>query len=223
VLDNFLSRYPQAFASQMTLLVSVASGRLPAGGNIRSAMTFRCLSGLVLCQIIFSQYAIKNQGTPGYNAASGRFLLAAVLPIVSGADVEPYIDPARTPAILDDEARDRRERPDELYKPGLTTDQIQQATENGRRAAENVKRESRLAGRIATHAILRDPIGFLGLGWSSYLDYFDEPFMRGRVRFESARRDFDANDLSNLAEHQLHGTVDTAEVQSPVRSYFEAV
>jgi hypothetical protein len=181
------------------------------------------LASLVLCQIIFSQYAIKNQGTPGYNAASGRFLLAAVLPIVSGADVEPYIDPARTPAILDDEARDRRERPDELFKPGLTTDQIQQATENGRRAAENVKRESRLAGRIATHAILRDPIGFLGLGWSSYLDYFDEPFMRGRVRFESARRDFDANDLSNLAEHQLHGTVDTAEVQSPVRSYFEAV
>ena len=46
--------------------------------------------------------------------------------------------------------------------------------------------------------------------------------MRGRVRFEGGRRNFDANDLSNFAEHRLHGAVETAEVQSPVRSYFEA-
>jgi hypothetical protein len=69
-----------------------------------------------------------------------------VLPIVSRADVEPYIDPARTPAILDGLARDRTSRSIEMFKPGLTTDQIQHATENGKNAAENVKRESRLAG-----------------------------------------------------------------------------
>lgn len=172
------------------------------------------LASLVLCQVIFSQYAIQNQGVPGYNAASGRFLLAAVLPIVSRADVEFYIDPGRIPAILDDDARDRRARPGELFKPGLTADEIQQAT-------ETVKKESRLAGSIATHAILRDPMGFLRLAWLSYLDYFDEPFVRGQVRSESARREFDPDDLSNLAEHQLRGLVNTAAVQSPVRSYFE--
>jgi hypothetical protein len=173
------------------------------------------LASLVLCQLIFSQYAIRNQGVPGYNAASGRFLLAAVVPIVSRADVEPYIDPARIPAILDDDARDRRARPKEMFQPGLTTDQIQKAT-------ETVNKESRLAGSIATHAILRDPMGFLRLAWSTYLDYFDEPFVRGQVWTQSGRPEFDPGDLSNLAEHQLRGSVNTALVQSPVRSYFEA-
>ena len=172
------------------------------------------LASLVLCQVIFSQYAIKNQGVPGYNAASGRFMLAAVLPIVSRADVEAYIDPSRTPAILDEAARNRRARPDELFQPGKAADQVQQAT-------GNVKEESRLASSIATHAILRDPIGFLGLSWSTYLDYFDGPFIHRRVSFEAAKREFDSNDLSNLAERQLQGTVNTAAVQSPVRSYFE--
>ena len=176
---------------------------------------------LALCQVAFSHYAIEYQGVRGYNAASGQFLLAAVMPIVSRDDVQPYIDPERTPAILDDRARDRRSRPDELFKSGLAADEIQQATENGRVATENVKRESRLAGRIATHAILRDPIGFLGLAWASYLDYFDDPFMHARVSFEAAKREFDPNELSNLAEHQIQGVVNTAAVQSPVRSYFE--
>jgi hypothetical protein len=179
------------------------------------------LVSLVLCQVVFSQYAIKNQGTPGFNAASGRFQLAAVLPIVSRDDVQPYIDPERTPAILDYKARDRRSRPDELFKPGLAADEIQRATENGRSAAENVKQESRLGSGIATHAILRDPIGFLGLAWSTYLDYFDEPFLRGRVSFEAGTRDFDPGALSNLAEHQIYGEMHTKDIQSPVRSYFE--
>ena len=173
------------------------------------------LVSLALCQFIFSQYAIKNQGTPGYNAASGRFMLGAVLPIVSRDDIQPYIDPERTPAILDDRARDRRARPDELFQPGLAADEIQQAT-------ENVKEESRLASRIASHAIVRDPIGFLGLAWSTCLDYFDEPFIRYRVSFEAGTRDFDPGALSNLAEHQIYGAVHTKDIQSPVRSYFEA-
>jgi hypothetical protein len=177
--------------------------------------TAAMLASLVLCQVIFSQYAIQNQGVPGYNAASGRFLLAAVVPMVSRADVEAYIDPARIPAILDDHARNRRARPEELFQPGLTADQI-------RRATEAVKKESRLAGSIAIHAVLRDPMGFLRLAWSSYLDYFDEPFMRGQVWVQSGRPEFDPIDLSNLAEHQVRGSVNTTEIPSPVRSYFEA-
>ena len=85
-----------------------------------------------------------------------------------------------------------------------------------------MNKESRLAGSIATHAILRDPIGFLRLAWSTYLDYFDEPFVRGQVWIQSGRPEFDPDDLSNLAAHQINGSVNTALVQSPVRSYFEA-
>jgi len=173
------------------------------------------LASLVVCQLIFSQYAIRNQGVPGYNAASGRFLLAAVMPIVSRVDVEPYIDPTRIPAILDDHARNRRERPDELFQPGRTADQIRQVT-------ETVKKESRLSGSIATHALLRDPMGFLRLGWSTYLDYFDEPFVRRQVWIQTGRPEFESDDLSNLAKHELHGLVNTTELPSPVRSYFEA-
>jgi hypothetical protein len=173
------------------------------------------LASLVLYQLIFSQFAIQNQGVPGYNAASGRFLLAAVLPIVSRADLEPYIDPVRVPAILDDAARDRRARPKELFQPGWTADQIRQAT-------GTVKEESRLSGSIAAHAILRDPVGFLRLAWSTYLDYFDWPFLRGQVWSQTGRPEFDSHDLSNLAEHQVHGFVNTMEVPSAVRSYFEA-
>jgi hypothetical protein len=192
-------------ASMLTLLFFIYRD-YRAGGAL--------LVSLVLCQLVFSQYAIKNQGTPAYNAASGRFMLAAVLPIVSRDDLEPYIDPERVPAILDDRARDRRSRPGEMFQPGLAADQIQQAT-------QNVNKESRLASRIASHAIFRDPIGFLGLAWSTYLDYFDGPFIRGRVSIEAGTRDFDPGALSNLAEHQIYGTMHTKDVQSPVRSYFE--
>ena len=61
-----------------------------------------------------------------------------------------------------------------------------------------------------------------GLAWSTCLDYFDEPFIRYRVSFEAGTRDFDPGALSNLAEHQIYGAVHTKDIQSPVRSYFEA-
>ncbi len=179
-------------------------------------------ASLVLFQLAFSHYALEYQGVRGYNAASGRFLLAAVLPIVSRADVEPYIDPAQTPAILDDKARDRRWRPAEMFKPGLATDQIQHATEKGTKAAENVKRENRLASHIAIHALLRDPVGFIDLAWLGYLDYFDEPWAYGRVLEEAGNQEFVPGVIPLLAEHGIDDVVDTASVQTPVRSYFEA-
>ncbi len=173
------------------------------------------LVSLVLCQAVFSHFAIKEQGAPGYNAASGRFMLAGVLPIVSGDDVQPYVDPARTPAILDDHARDRRARPQELFQPGFAADQIQ-------KASENLREESRLASSIATHAILRNPIGFLDLAWSTYLDYFDEQLTHGRVLDEAGKREFRPDELPYFTEHQIYDVVNTAAVRSPVRSYFEA-
>jgi hypothetical protein len=172
------------------------------------------LISLVVCQAVFSRYAIENQGAPGYNAASGRYLLGAVLPIVSRDDVQPYVDPLKTPAILDEAARNPRARPNEMFAPGLAADEIQQVT-------ETLKEESRLSSQIAVHAMIRDPIGFLGLAWSTYLDYFDEPFIRGKVAVNAGNGEFDADDLKNLAEHQLYGELNTAEVQSPVRGYFE--
>jgi len=181
--------------------------------DYRSGATL--LVSLVLCQLVFSHYAIKNQGTPGYNAASGRFMLAAVLPIVSRDDVQPYIDPVRMPAILDDDARNRRARPNELFNPGLVADEIQQAT-------ESVKKESELARRIAVHAMLRDPISFFRLAWSSYLDYFDESFIQGRVLLEAGNGEFNQDELSHFAEHHIYDVVNTNLVQSPVRGYFEA-
>jgi len=170
---------------------------------------------LVLCQVAFSHYAIQRQGTAGYNAASGRFFLAAVLPVVSRDDVEPYIDPARTPAILDDKARDRRARPAELFSPGFTGDQIHEAN-------ENLENESHLASRIATHAILRNPIGFLDLAWSTYLDYFDGPFIHDRVLIEAGKVEFEPNVLSYFANQKIYDLVNTAAVGSPVRGNFEA-
>ena len=227
--------YAALAAPCMVLAASLRSSQVPSlallcGLTLLVLLFFRrdyragaaMAASLVLFQLAFSHYALEYQGVRGYNAASGRFLLAAVLPIVSRADVEPYIDPARTPAILDDLARDRRSRPIEMFKPGLTTDQIQHATENGRSAAENVKRESRLAGHIAIHAILRDPVGFIGLAWSSYLDYFDEPLTHGRVLEEAGNREFVPGVIPLLAENRIDDVVDSASVQSPVRSYFEA-
>jgi hypothetical protein len=128
--------------------------------------------------------------------------------------VRPYIDPERTPAILNDEARDRRARPEELFQPGFAADQIHEAS-------ENLREESRLGSRIATHAILRDPIGFLHLAWSTYLDYFDEPFVHGRVLDEAGKREFQPDELPFFAEHHIYDVANTAVVQSPVRSYFE--
>ena len=227
--------YAALAAPCMVLAASLRSSQVPSlallcGLTLLVLLFFRrdyragaaMAASLVLFQLAFSHYALEYQGVRGYNAASGQFLLAAVLPIVSRADVEPYIDPARTPAILDDIARDRRSRPIEMFKPGLTTDQIQHATENGRSAAENVKRESRLAGHIAIHAIFRDPVGFIGLAWSSYLDYFDEPLTHGRVLEEAGNREFVPGVIPLLAENRIDDVVDTASVQSPVRSYFEA-
>ncbi len=173
------------------------------------------LVSFILCQTVFSGYAIENQGAPGYNAASGRFMLGAVLPIVSRDDVQLYVDPARTQSILDDQARDRRARPDELFQPGLAAEQIQ-------KASENLNKESGLASSIAIHAILRNPIGFLDLAWSTYLDYFDEPFIHGRVLVEAGRREFDAGVISHFIEHGINDIADTDLIQSPVRSYFEA-
>ena len=181
--------------------------------DYRSGATL--LVSVVLCQLVFSQYAIKNQGTRGYNAASGRFILAAVLPIVSRADVEPYIDPGRAPAILDDGARNRRARPNELFKPGLVADEIQQET-------ENLNKESRLARQIAVHAMLRDPISFFRLAWSTYLDYFDESFIQDRMFVEAGNWEFSPDELSYFPEHEIYDVVNTDLVQSPVRTYFEA-
>ena len=173
------------------------------------------LASLVLCQAVFSHYALQHQGTAGYNASSGQFMLAAVLPIVSRDDVERYIDPARIPAILDDNARNPRARPGELFERGKTADQIHQAS-------KSLKDESRLAGRIATHAILRNPIGLLGLAWSSYLDYFDERYMHNRILIEQGMREFEPNELANLADHEIHGVANNVDLESPVRTYFKA-
>jgi hypothetical protein len=173
------------------------------------------LASLIVCQAVFSHYAIKNQGVPGYNAASGRFMLAAVLPIVSRDDVQPYIDPERVRAILDDQAKNRRERPGELFQPGQAADQILQASGSPREG-------NRLSGRIAEHAILRDPIGFLALAWSTWLDYFDEPDIVGRVLEEAGDREFDPGLSPYFAELRIYDAVDTHSVQSPVRRYFEA-
>jgi hypothetical protein len=173
------------------------------------------LISLVLCQAVFSQFAIKNQGTPGYNAASGRYLLGAVLPIVSRDDVKPYIDPAKTPAILDEAARNPRARPHEMFTPGLAADEIQQAT-------ETVQEQGRLSSQIAVHAMLRDPIGFFGLAWSTYLDYFDGPFIREKVAVNAGNGEFDPGEISDLTAHRIYGVANTVEVESLVRSYFEA-
>ena len=172
------------------------------------------VGSLVLCHALFFHYAIERQNAWGYNAKAGQFLLAAVLPIVSREDVQPYVDPARTPAIVGDHARDRRARPEELFHPGFAVDQIHQAS-------ENLSEESRLGSRIATHAILRDPIGFLVLAWSTYLDYFDQPFVHGHVLIEAGNREFQPNELSYFTEHQIYDVANTAAVQSPVLSYFE--
>jgi hypothetical protein len=172
------------------------------------------VGSLVLCNAVFFHYAVEHQHARGYNAMAGQFLLAAVLPIVSREDVQPYVDPAKTPAIVDDHARDRRARPQELFQPGFAVDQIHQAS-------ENLSVESRLGSRIAIHAIFRDPIGFLVLAWSTYLDYFDEPFVHGRVLDEAGKREFQPGDLSYFREQHIYDIANTGVVQSPVRSYFE--
>ena len=51
------------------------------------------VGSLVLCNAVFFHYAIERQNAWGYNAKAGQFLLAAVLPIVSREDVQPYVDP----------------------------------------------------------------------------------------------------------------------------------
>ena len=82
------------------------------------------------------------------------------------------------------------------------------------------EREFGLASSIATHAILRNPIGFLDLSWSTYLDYSDGPFIHRRV--SSGPR----SGNSIPAKYRISPSVgfrhviQTA-VQSPVRSYFE--
>ena len=81
--------------------------------------------------------------------------------------------------------------------------------------------ESRLGSRIAIHAILRDPIGFLKLALGSYLDYFDGPFVHRRVLDEAGKREFQPDELAFFPEHHIYDVVNTADVQSPVRSYFE--
>lgn len=172
------------------------------------------VGSLVLCHALFFHYAIEHQHALGYNAKSGQFLLAAVLPIVSRDDVQPYLDPERAPAILNDEARNPRARPAELFQTGRAADQIHQAS-------ENMGEESRLGSRIAIHAILRDPIGFLKLAWGTYLDYFDGPFVHRRVLDEAGKREFQPDELAFFPEHHIYDVVNTADVQSPVRSYFE--
>ena len=115
------------------------------------------IGSLVLCHAVYFHYAIERQHAPGYNAKAGQFLLAAVLPIVSRDDVQPYIDPSRTPAIVDDHARDRRALPQELFQPGLAVDQIHQAS-------ENLRAESRLGA-----ASLLTRSSEIQLGFSTWL------------------------------------------------------
>ena len=62
--------------------------------------------------------------------------------------MEPYVDPARVPAVLDLRARDRQARPAELFLQGLGIDQIHNAF-------PNPKDENRVETDIAIHAMLR--------------------------------------------------------------------
>ena len=173
------------------------------------------LSALVVCQLLFSDFAFRHQGTYGYNALSGHFFLAAVLPIVSRADVEPYLDPEQAPALLAAEARDRRARPMELFSPDMAIHQID-------RAFHDQNRGSRVATQIATRAIMRAPLDFLDLAFTGYRDYFDDGYIRKRVYDEVGRSEFTPAELLYFRETGIYDVANTANVPSPIASYFQA-
>ena len=130
----------------MVLAASLRSSRVPSlallcGFMLSSSVSFRTAtigavrpwrSRLFYSRLAFPIIAIEYQGVRGYNAASGQFLLAAALPIVSRADVQPYIDPAEIPAILDNLARDRWRGRERCFNPVMPRIKFGKRAKTGR-------------------------------------------------------------------------------------------
>jgi hypothetical protein len=69
------------------------------------------LVSLIICQTVFSGYAIENQGAPGYNAASGRFMLGPCCPSFRAMTCNPTSTrPGRRPFWMTKQRTDERGR-----------------------------------------------------------------------------------------------------------------
>jgi hypothetical protein len=177
-------------------LLSLAVALILGCAQRRFVVLTLFVGSLAVCQTLYSKEALKIQHTAGYNAASGRFLLGAMLPIVTRDDIAPYVDPIKAPALLDPRARDRRERANEMFGSGGAIEQL-------RALVGNVGQESWLDGHIATHAVFRAPLQAAQLGLENYLDYFDPVYFRERIEVESGRRSFDPGFQAYLAQNAI--------------------
>jgi hypothetical protein len=109
---------------------------------------------------------------PAYHYRSGIFLVAATAPIVKPTDT----DDSRIAAILmEQEAGEIKlsnhsQRWKQHWAPGGLIDRLTAALDG------DVDAVDRVAGGLARRAILRDPVGFLGLGLRTYAGYWKRLF-----------------------------------------------
>lgn len=113
---------------------------------------------------------------PGYQYASGFFLLGDWAPVVKPDDF-PDNTKAGTIFTTLDMPLTRRNRPHHRWQSGGLIANINKEFPL-RHEAE------KLAGRTAINALRRDPGGILRLGWSSFLDYWDVDFLKSCMQID---------------------------------------
>jgi hypothetical protein len=105
---------------------------------------------------------------PAYHFQTGFFLMSAVAPLIGPEDAD---DPRVRQAILEQNETpvplaNRDFRSAHLWNPPGLSSRLKTAFAGDEAQADDA------AGRLANRAILREPVGFLKLGWENYADYW---------------------------------------------------
>lgn len=168
LLVSLRTVYVPVVAACAPLLPAIANFRMKKPAIFALALTVSCASTIV-CQVGYRHLTGWLAGRePAYQYQEGFFQAGVVAPIIETKDsgdigvAEAVAEQSRSATPL----WNRELRPDQVWAPSGLAARLKSLYHGDKTAA------NRAAEKLARNAIIRNPLGFLGLGLDTYLDFW---------------------------------------------------
>ena len=182
LLVSLRTVYVPVVATCAAALPVIAYFRMKKPGRLVLALAVSCGS-MILCQIGYMHLTGWLAGRePAYHYQTGLFQMGVVAPIIEAQDSddrrvsEAVVEQNQSSVPLSNHVL----RPAQVWAAGGLAERLRSVFHGDKFAA------NRAAERLARNAILRNPLGFLRLGFDTYLDFWRViPRLRWRLAWES--------------------------------------
>jgi len=152
---------------------------------------------------------------PAYTYESGFFAISYVVPMLEPEDFADKNLGEQVLSNLSFPIADRRARIAQHWMEGGVVSHL-------RKLEYDQMKADKIALKAALHAVIHKPFAFLQLGWQTFTDYFDKPYLRFCMKTELGDRRLGL-DFLNLIKTRFHYSSDTSsalDLNTPTGRYF---